>query len=231
MISFLRIAALVASVTFAAHADEPAGIGAWTTDYPAAVKVAAERHLPLFIEFTGSDWCGWCQKMEKECLSKPEFLDAMRTQCVLVSVDFPHKTQLPEALKAQNSKLADQFKKHAGFPAYYIVDSDAKTVHWSFGAHPKYGADLKLLISDIQGFCAGCVCLVEQTAAKLPAAQADTYRKAAAAYAACQQKTSAWLEEEHPDAKAAKDQFESALKQLSTLKLEMDAAAAPTPKA
>src|SRR6478752_6234951 len=57
----------------AAAKPEAAGIGAWTTDYPAAVKVAQERKLPLFLQFTGSDWCGWCQKMEKECLSKPEF--------------------------------------------------------------------------------------------------------------------------------------------------------------
>src|SRR6476660_4360896 len=120
--------ALFATFALVAHAaaEQPAaapGIGAWTTDYPAAVKVAAERKLPLFIEFTGSDWCGWCQKMEKECLSKPEFLEAMKTRCVLVSIDFPHQTELSAELKQQNKEVAAQFKKGAGFPAYYIVDS------------------------------------------------------------------------------------------------------------
>ncbi|WP_265594954.1 thioredoxin family protein [Haloferula sp. BvORR071] len=231
MTSFFRTSFLAISSIVTLHAAEPvaeaAGIGAWTTDYPAAVKVAAERRLPIFIEFTGSDWCGWCQKMEKECLSKPEFLEAMRTQCVLVSVDFPHKTQLPVELKEQNTKLAAQFKKSAGFPAYYIVDNDAsQTTRWSFGAHPKYGADLKLLISDIKDFCAGCSGVVERTAEKLPEAQAAAYRKAAADYAANQLKVVAWLGEDHPDAKAAKEQFESALKQLATLRTAMDAAAA-----
>ena len=232
MTSFIRTSLLTVSAIVAAHAAEPAGIGAWTTDYPAAVKVSAERRLPMFIQFTGSDWCGWCQKMEKECLSKPEFLEAMRTQCVLVSVDFPHKTELPAALKEQNSKLAEQFKKRAGFPAYYIVDNDAKTIRWSFGAHPKYGADLKLLISDMKDFCAGCSGVVARTAETLPEEKAATYRAAAAAYAERQQAVAAWLEEKHPDPKETKEKFESALKELAALKAKMEAAgasASPTP--
>ena len=119
--------------------EEPAGIGAWTTDWPAALKVAKERKLPLFIQFTGSDWCGWCKWMEAACLSKPEFLKAMKEHCVLVVVDFPQKTKLPDAVKTQNSALSEKFKKKAGgFPAYKIVDCDGETILWAFGAHPKY---------------------------------------------------------------------------------------------
>lgn len=231
----IEAATLAIAFTLVARAAEPiadaAGIGAWTTDYPAAVKVAAERRMPMFIQFTGSDWCGWCQKMEKECLSKPEFLEAMKTQCVLVSVDFPHKTELPESLKEQNNKLAAQFKKSKGFPAYYIVDNDAKTVRWSFGAHPKYGADLKLLISDMKDFCAGCSGVVERTATTLPAAQAEAYRKAAKAYADRQQAVAVWLGEDHPDAKAAKQEFQGHLKELANLKVELDRALNGSPTA
>lgn len=224
----LAFACMLMPLRAADPAADAAGIGAWTTDYAAAAKVAADRHLPMFIQFTGSDWCGWCQKMEKECLSKPEFLEAMKTQCVLVSVDFPHKSKLPEALKEQNDKLATQFKKRGGFPAYYIVDSDAKTIQWSFGAHPKYGADLKLLISDMKDFCAGCSCVVERTAEKLPAERVEAYRKAAKAYADRQQGVAAWLEESHPDPKEAKDQFEKMLGELDGLKSAMETAAAST---
>jgi thioredoxin-related protein len=231
----LEAAVLALACTLTLHAREPdadaAGIGAWTTDFPAAVKVAAERQLPIFIQFTGSDWCGWCQKMERECLSKPEFLKAMRTQCVLVSVDFPHKTKLPEGLREQNDELAKQFKKRSGFPAYYIVDNDAKTIRWSFGAHPKYGADLKLLISDMKDFCAGCSGVVERTVTTLPAAQADAYRKAAKAFADRQLVVAAWLGEEHPDGKAAKQEFEHHLKELETLRAAMTKAAVVTPAA
>ena len=233
MKAVIEAAALALACTLTLRAAEPAadaaGIGAWTTDYPAAVKVAAERHLPMFIQFTGSDWCGWCQKMEKECLSKPEFLEAMKTQCVLVSVDFPHKTKLPDSLKEQNNKLAGQFKKRSGFPAYYIVDNDAnQTVRWSFGAHPKYGADLKLLISDMKDFCAGCSGMVEKTAEKLPAERAEAYRKAAKAYADRQQTVAVWVEKDHPDGKAAKEEFKKMLEELDALKTAMTSAAAST---
>lgn len=201
---------------------EAPGIGGWTTDYPAALKVAAERKLPLFIQFTGSDWCGWCQLMERECLSKPEFLSAMKTQCVLVSVDFPHKTKLPEALQEQNKQLAAQFKKRGGFPAYYLVDSDGKTVRWTFGAHPKYGKDLNLLISDIKGFCAACDGVVARTAAGLSPERADAYRAAAKAFASRQQTVVAWLDQEHPDAKAAKEEFNRHLADLKALADKMN---------
>lgn len=196
---------------------EAPGIGAWTTDYPAALKVAAERKLPIFIEFTGSDWCGWCQLMEKSCLSKPEFLEAMKTQCVLVSIDFPHKTKLPEALQAQNAKVAGQFKKHAGFPAYYIVDSDGKTVRWSFGAHPKYSKDLDLLISDIRGFCLACDGMVERAVAGLSPERARAYRASAKAFADRQQTVAAWLEQDHSDGKAAKEEFAHYTAELQAL--------------
>lgn len=179
----------------------------------------------MFLQFTGSDWCGWCQKMEKECLSKPEFLEAMRTQCVLVSVDFPHKTELPAALKEQNHKLASQFKKRQGFPAYYIVDKE--TIRWSFGAHPKYCSDPKLLVSDMKDFCAGCSGMVEQTAEKLTGAQATAYREAAAAYTERQQAVAAWLEEPHPDPKATKEKFAKDLTEIAALKAAMDQASAP----
>jgi hypothetical protein len=226
-------AVLAASFTLLTHAaaEQPAaapGIGSWTTDYPAALKLAAERKLPLFIEFTGSDWCGWCQKMEKECLSKPEFLEAMKTRCVLVTIDFPHNTKQSPELKQQNNQVADQFKKRGGFPAYYIVDSDAKTVQWRFGAHPKYGKDLNLLISDIAGFCAGCNCVVEQVSKDLPADKAEAYRKAAKAYSERQKVIAEWIDQEHADIAAANKEFEGYVQELTTLRAAMNTVIAPT---
>ena len=205
-----------------ATAPEAAGIGAWTTDFDAAQKVSAERHLPLFIEFTGSDWCGWCKKMEEECLSKPEFLEAMKTRCVLVSIDFPHKTVLSPALKAQNSKVADEFKKSRGFPSYVLVDSDGKTVRWNFGAHPKYGKDLKLLISDIDGFTAACEGNVSRATAKLAEDAAKAYRDEVAVYAAKQQEVLAWLAS-NPKGPESKTKFAAFQDELKASRDKMSA--------
>ena len=204
--------------------SEAAGIGEWTTDWPAAVKVAQERKLPIFLQFTGSDWCGWCIKMENECFSKPEFLDAMKSRCVLVVADFPHKTELPAELKAQNTDLASKYKKRGGFPSYYMLDADAQTVQWSFGAHPKYGKDMDLLISDIDDFVAGTACVVERVTKDLPEDTATAYRKAAASYSEKRQAVTAWLAEEHPDPKATKEKFTADVEELKKLKAAMDAA-------
>ncbi len=38
---------------------EGAKVGHWTMDFEAAKKIAAEKNLPLLLNFTGSDWCGW----------------------------------------------------------------------------------------------------------------------------------------------------------------------------
>jgi hypothetical protein len=169
--------------------------------------------------------------MEKECFSLPEFLEAMKTRCVLVVADFPQKTEQAPALKEQNKKLADQFKKRGGMPAYYMIDADAKTVHWSWGAHPKYGKDLNLLVSDIDGFVAGCACVVERVAAKLPADEAAAYRKAAQAYADKQKEVAAWIEGPRPDPEAARKHFAGQVEELRKLREAMNALAAASPSA
>jgi hypothetical protein len=69
---------------------------------------------------------------------------------------------------------------------------------------------------------AGCACVVEIVAAKLPADKADAYRKAGKAYAAKQQAVAVWLDEPHPDPAAAKKQFEEDLEELKKLKVPMD---------
>ena len=60
----------------------------------------------VLMDFTGSDWCGWCIKMDKEIFSTPEFQKYAQANLVLVELDFPHKKQLPPATKQQNDALA-----------------------------------------------------------------------------------------------------------------------------
>ena len=38
----------------------------WLTDFEAAKKRAAERQVPILADFSGSDWCGWCIKLDRE---------------------------------------------------------------------------------------------------------------------------------------------------------------------
>ena len=41
----------------------------WLTDLPTALAKAKAEQKMVLLDFTGSDWCGWCIKFNKEVLS------------------------------------------------------------------------------------------------------------------------------------------------------------------
>ena len=79
----------------------------WLTDFKAAEKKAAAENKQLVLNFTGSDWCGWCIRLDKEVFSQPEFVEYANKNLVLVKVDFPRKTTLAAPEKKQNEALAE----------------------------------------------------------------------------------------------------------------------------
>lgn len=98
---------------------------AWMTDYPAAVEKAKAENKLLFLDFTGSDWCGWCIKLAKEVFSQKEFQDYAAPKFILVKLDFPQRIQQTAELKAQNEKLLRKYKVE-GFPTIILLDSSEK---------------------------------------------------------------------------------------------------------
>jgi protein disulfide-isomerase len=97
----------------------------WLTNYDQAVKQAAAEKKPLLINFTGSDWCGWCIKLDKEVFSQAEFVDYAKNNLVLLKLDFPRKKQLTPAEKTQNENLAKKYEVR-GFPTLIVLDSKEK---------------------------------------------------------------------------------------------------------
>ena len=61
----------------------------WVADFDVAVKQAREQGKHLLVDFTGSDWCGWCIKLHDEVFAKEAFLKAAQEKYVLVALDFP----------------------------------------------------------------------------------------------------------------------------------------------
>lgn len=101
--------------------------GEWTMDFDAALALAKQKDLPLLVNFTGSDWCSWCLKIEAEVFTKQVWGDYARTALALVTIDFPRDTELvPEKYRERNKELAAQFKIN-GFPTYVLLDSDGVT--------------------------------------------------------------------------------------------------------
>jgi thiol-disulfide isomerase/thioredoxin len=108
-------------------ATEGAAPGEWTMDLAAAKALAAETGRPLFLNFTGSDWCGWCRLMDKQVFSHGDWQAYAKERLVLVWIDFPRdKSLVPEALVPQNDQLLREFEV-GGFPTYVLLDSDGQT--------------------------------------------------------------------------------------------------------
>ena len=101
--------------------------GKWMTDFEAAKKLAEKNKLLILADFSGSDWCGWCIKLDKEVFSKKEFLDFAAKKFVLLMVDFPQNKKIPASLKKQNDQLAAKYKVE-GFPTVLIMDSKGKVI-------------------------------------------------------------------------------------------------------
>jgi thioredoxin-related protein len=107
---------------------EGAKVGQWTMDYDAAVTLAAEKKLPMMLNFTGSDWCGWCKLMDKNVFAQEEWKSYAAANVVLVTIDFPQdKSIVPEKFVDRNAQLQQKFGV-GGYPTYVLLESDGKTV-------------------------------------------------------------------------------------------------------
>ena len=104
----------------------------WQTDYEAALKEAAKENKMVLLDFTGSDWCGWCKKLQSDTFSKPEFKKFAEKNLVLVELDFPRGKDQPDSLKKQNKELSEKFGVE-GFPTLVLLDSKGKEVARNVG--------------------------------------------------------------------------------------------------
>jgi protein disulfide-isomerase len=123
----------------------------WLTNLDAAKKIAEKENKAILMDFSGSDWCGWCMKLDKEVFSQPAFKDYAKENLVLLLVDFPRKKQLSATAKAANDKLAEKYEVE-GFPTIILADSKgnviAKTGYLSGGAAAYVNHIKKLLGKD-----------------------------------------------------------------------------------
>lgn len=101
----------------------------WNNNLNKAMEISKKTKKPLLLFFTGSDWCGWCMRLQNEVFKKPEFVTWATNNVVLVEVDFPRKTALSPELTAQNNEL-QQFFAVQGYPTVWFVNAtkvDGKT--------------------------------------------------------------------------------------------------------
>lgn len=102
-----------------------AGGEGWFDDFDEAVKVAKAEKKDLFVDFTGSDWCGWCIKLDSEVFSHEEFMTGVKDKFVLVALDYPRsdeaKAKVPDP--ERNAELVQKYNVR-GYPTILLMNSD-----------------------------------------------------------------------------------------------------------
>jgi thiol-disulfide isomerase/thioredoxin len=157
----------------------------WYEDANQAFEQSAKTKKPIFGFFTGSDWCGWCHKLEHDVLSKPEFKTWAAKNVILLELDFPRNKQLPETLANQNAGLQRAFQVQ-GFPTIWLffMDKDAATANYKINAlgslgypHAEPGKEAAAFLETANGILAKKD--VKAEAAKEPeqAAKKETTKK------------------------------------------------------
>jgi len=114
------LAALFLTTTFASAAKE-----GWLDDLEKAKAQAKAENKKILLDFTGSDWCGWCKKLEAEVFSQQAWKDYAAKHLVLVELDFPRGFQLPPETKKQNDDLATKFAIQ-GYPTIIITSASGQ---------------------------------------------------------------------------------------------------------
>jgi thioredoxin-related protein len=95
----------------------------WLTSLPEAKAQAKKENKLILLDFTGSDWCGWCKKLDSETFSKSEFVDYANKNLVLVEVDFPAQKPQPTAVKDANKALQEKYGVN-GYPTLIVLKPD-----------------------------------------------------------------------------------------------------------
>lgn len=95
----------------------------WHTDMAKASELSIKEKKPLMLFFTGSDWCGWCIRLQNEVFKKDDFTKWAKENVILVELDFPRRTPQDEAVKMQNQQIQQIFKVR-GYPTVWMVNPE-----------------------------------------------------------------------------------------------------------
>lgn len=112
---FCMMALSCFSIGYAAHID-------WKTDYQEALQQSSSTGKPVLLFFTGSDWCPYCIKLDREVMETDEFAQLVGNRFIFVMVDDPQNKSLPPDQYASVKRLQQKYDIQ-GLPAVIIIDS------------------------------------------------------------------------------------------------------------
>ncbi len=122
----------------------------WEDDFAKALERAQKENKHVLVDFSGSDWCGWCMKLDEEVFSKKAFKDYAKDNLVLVLLDFPRRKELPKKTREQNEELLKKYGVR-GFPTVLILSPKGEEIArtgYKPGGAEAYVEHLKKLIGE-----------------------------------------------------------------------------------
>ncbi len=99
----------------------------WRDNLAAAATEARDNNRLLLLNFSGSDWCGWCKRLDAEVFSTPAFQQYAAEHLVPLIADFPRTGNQSPELKAQNQRLLERFQVR-GFPTILLFSPGGELI-------------------------------------------------------------------------------------------------------
>lgn len=115
----------------------------WATKHAEVMEKAQKENKPVILFFTGTGWCTWCVKLEREVLDMPEFANALNNQFLFLKADFPNPSE-PAIASSQYKPLMDRYHVD-GFPTLVVVNAKGDelfTMGYEAGGPQKYAEKL-----------------------------------------------------------------------------------------
>lgn len=102
----------------------PGGVR-WHTNFEEALAAAQKENKDLLINFSGSDWCIFCIRLEKDVFEQEVFAKEAEKYFVFMLVDFPNDaSKQTDELRKQNQELARRYRFRNLFPTLYLAKPD-----------------------------------------------------------------------------------------------------------
>lgn len=216
--SHLAGALIAMSLATSVYAERPvtegAKVGEWTMDFEAAKALAKAKNLPVLMNFTGSDWCGWCKLMDKNVFTTEAWKNFATQNMVTVFIDFPKdKSLVPAKLVPSNKALSEKFEV-GGYPTYILLAPDGEKQLGKLSA--SRDATPASFIQDIKKYTEWPAKI-----AKLPPEGKAIYDKAKAGQEAVQKELNAWIETKPERTEANNKKFESFMERMKAFEKDI----------
>jgi thioredoxin-related protein len=116
----------IAGVLALLSAPALAGGEGWLQDFEAAKSKAKAEGKDLLIDFTGSDWCIWCKRLDQEVFATDAFKSKIHDDYVLVMLDYPQdQSKVTDEIRTQNERLQQEYAVQ-GYPTIFLTDADGR---------------------------------------------------------------------------------------------------------